>query len=756
MSNGQLETVKLTARFKLDGEVDESLFKTYKAVVNELLDYAHSKGITSFERLKSEKYHEMRRKYPELPSHYIYTACQLARSIYKSFRKLKRRGKVKKNRPLLRKNVIMLDDHLFSLDLESWKVSISAPYGRRRFELLHGKYHKRFRDWKVGQAWLVRTPEGIFLNVVFSREIEVEEPKAFVGTDLNENNVTLSLPNGEFVKIVTHEKEIRTSYYLKRRRIQKKIRRGKRRRELLRKYGKREKNRVNDLHHKLANKIVEIAENYGGIALEDLSGIRDSINYSAEMNGRLHRWSFRKLLSIIEYKAKLRGVRVVFVDPAYTSTLCPRCGGRLSASPNGHRFLKCGCGLEADRDVVGSLNIALRARRCGELRSPRKPVDDFETGRFSHACIKSYKSGGEPERVEMEAFRAWLREHEEDFFANDTVGLGCFSYQPGEVVWAVTRRCNLNCMHCSISEAETTELSTEEGFSLIEDAAKLGAVKFAFTGGEPLVRRDIFELVEYAASYDMQVVMATNGTLIDEDVASRLKKAGLYRAAISIDGIGAAHDEFRGVKGAFDAMMRGVNACKKVGLRVQFLTTVSKINLKEIPKIMDLANRLQVDRIYLVALIAVGRGRQISDACLSADEMEQFFRLVLERQMKTNVWLKPICMPQFWAFLEAEGLCGAADRKFVGCTAGITRFHIFPNGDVAPCAYLPLKVGNVHSERFTKIIEKAELFQKFRNREIKGRCGSCEHRFSCGGCRSRAFAAFKDPLAEDPVCFLRS
>ena len=93
MSNGQLETVKLTARFKLDGEVDESLFKTYKAVVNELLDYAHSKGITSFERLKSEKYHEMRRKYPELPSHYIYTACQLARSIYKSFRKLKRRGK---------------------------------------------------------------------------------------------------------------------------------------------------------------------------------------------------------------------------------------------------------------------------------------------------------------------------------------------------------------------------------------------------------------------------------------------------------------------------------------------------------------------------------------------------------------------------------------------------------------------------------------------------------------------------------------
>jgi len=123
VSGRQLETVKLAARLKLDGEVDESLFKTYKAVVNELLDHAHSKGITSFERLKSEKYHEMRQKYPELPSHYIYTACQLARSIYKSFRKLKRRGKVKKDRPLLRKDVIMLDDHLFSLDLESWTAA---------------------------------------------------------------------------------------------------------------------------------------------------------------------------------------------------------------------------------------------------------------------------------------------------------------------------------------------------------------------------------------------------------------------------------------------------------------------------------------------------------------------------------------------------------------------------------------------------------------------------------------------------------
>ncbi len=177
---------------------------------------------------------------------------------------------------------------------------------------------------------MVKTPpKGVFVNVVFSTEVEVQEPKSFVGVDLNENNVTLSLPDGEFVQIITHEREVRTGYYVKRRRIQRKLKAGKRREKLLEKYGGgREKNRLNDLYHKVANKIVELAEEYGGIALEDLTNIRDSIRYSAEMNGRLHRWSFRKLQSIIEYKAKLRGgVSVVFVDPAYTSSRCPVCGG---------------------------------------------------------------------------------------------------------------------------------------------------------------------------------------------------------------------------------------------------------------------------------------------------------------------------------------------------------------------------------------------------------------------------------------------
>jgi len=388
------ETIKLTAKFKLKETPKglDDLFSVYREIVNFLISYAHENNITSFYRLKKETYKSLRERYPELPSHYIYTACQMATAVYKSYRKRKRKGKAN-GKPVFKKEVVMLDDHLFKLNLEKGVVKVSTSKGRIQLEFYPAKYHEKFKGWKVGQAWLVRTPKGVFINVVFSKEVEVREPEAFVGIDLNENNVTLSLPNGEFVQIITHEREIRTGYFLKRRKIQRKIRSGKKRKELLEKYGERERNRLNDLYHKLANKIVELAEKYGGIALEDLTEIRDSIRCSTEMNGRLHRWSFRKLQSIIEYKAKLKGVKVVFVNPAFTSSLCPVCGGKTS--PNGCRVLKCKkCGFEADRDVVGSWNIRLKALKMWGVpvppeSHPMKPRGWKVIRYDSFACFKS-------------------------------------------------------------------------------------------------------------------------------------------------------------------------------------------------------------------------------------------------------------------------------------------------------------------------------------------------------------------------------
>ena len=357
--------------------------------------------------------------------------------------------------------------------------------------------------------------------------------------------------------------------------------------------------------------------------------------------------------------------------------------------------------------------------------------------------------------MSVEELKSWISAHKDEIFANDAVGTGCFSYLPGEIIWAVTKRCNLKCKHCSISEVGSGELTTEEGFGLIEDAAKLGPVKFGFTGGEPLLREDIYDLIEYAASFDMQVVMATNGTLITNEVAKRLKKAGLERAAMSIDAVGSAHDEFRGVNGAFKDMLRGLKACEEEGLSVQFFTTVTRDNYSGIPEIIKFADDLNIWRIYLIYLIAVGRGKQISEACLSTDENMGFFNYTATEQTEVNTWLKPICNPQYWAYMKDKGLVDRVDgTKFTGCTAGITRFHIFPNGDVAPCAYLPVKAGNIKETPFLDIVQNSEMFKALRARKLKGHCGTCKYKQICGGCRSRAYATSGDYLGEDPVCSL--
>jgi len=274
---------------------------------------------------------------------------------------------------VFKRDVVMLDDHLFSINLDDWTVSIATPSGRIKFKLLHGEYHERFKDWKVGQAWLIKKDDNIFLNVVFRKEVEIGMPIDVIGVDVNENNVTIAKSNG-FERRVTREKNIRITYFLKRRRIQSKIKTGKTRRKLLSKYGRRETKRILDIYHKITNFVVEEAlKTSSAIALENLKNIRKKIKFSRNMNGRLHRWSFRKLQFIIEYKAKMNGIPIIYVDARGTSRTCPICGAKLS--PNGqYRTMKCKrCGLEADRDVIGAWNIRLRGLEKIDVRSPRSP-----------------------------------------------------------------------------------------------------------------------------------------------------------------------------------------------------------------------------------------------------------------------------------------------------------------------------------------------------------------------------------------------
>jgi putative transposase len=366
-----LETVKLTASFKLDGSFPESLFSTYREVLGQLLDYAWAKGITSFKRLKSENYYGLRAKYPSLPSHYIYTACQMACSIYKSFRKLKRRGLAKAEKPLFKKQVIMLDDHLFSLDLKDWETSIAVENGRAKLKLLHGTYHEKFKEMKIGQAWLVKWGNDLYLKVVFSKVVEVTEVnERAVAVDVNENNVAFGSME-RVVNVETKERIIRTAYFLKRRRIQSKPRLNEK--PLLAKYRCRERRRVETIYHEVANRIIDEARKVKAstLVLEGFTNIRKRIRRSKELNGRLNRWSFRKFQEIIEYKAKLAGLNVTYVDAKGTSSLCLMCGVKLS--PNGYRRLKCpSCGLEEDRDVVAVMNL-LRRHQMDVGASPVHP-----------------------------------------------------------------------------------------------------------------------------------------------------------------------------------------------------------------------------------------------------------------------------------------------------------------------------------------------------------------------------------------------
>jgi putative transposase len=370
-----VEEIKLTASFKVDlTDVDEAtiseihhLFAKYRRIVNELIEYAHSHRITSPRRLWYAKYHEMRQKHQTLPSHYIYVACRDAAGTYKSFVELKKLGMCEKERPVFKGRAIWLDNHLFKLDIGSWRASITLHGGRWvTLRLLHGKYHDKFKNMKLGEARLVlKDDNSLYLYVTFRQVVTLPEISAdakIIAIDINEN--VIAYGNNEFVeRLETSEGIIRTRYFLKRRRIQSRIRGRGLRARLLEKYKGRERHRIREIYYNVAKKIIDKAREVGAtvIVMEDLKRLNEKNMGSKELNGRIHRWGYRKFQQILEYQAKLCGLHVKYIDPRNTSRTCPVCGDELEESSNGHRLMKCQrCGLEEDRDVVAVRNLTRR------------------------------------------------------------------------------------------------------------------------------------------------------------------------------------------------------------------------------------------------------------------------------------------------------------------------------------------------------------------------------------------------------------
>jgi AdoMet-dependent heme synthase len=334
------------------------------------------------------------------------------------------------------------------------------------------------------------------------------------------------------------------------------------------------------------------------------------------------------------------------------------------------------------------------------------------------------------------------------------------------LAWETTRRCNLACLHCRAAAGSgpyPDELTTAEGIKLLEDLATMGQVVVILTGGEPLLRSDIFDLAAHGTGLGHRMVMAVNGTLLAPAIATRLKDVGIQRVSISIDGATAAsHDRLRAVDGAYAGALAGIAACREAGLPFQINTTVTRANRAELPSIHELALKLDAAAHHVFVLVPTGRGELIREELLSPEEYEATLEWLLARQRDGNLFIKPTCAPQFYrlwrqdAAARGEKITPAThgmEAMTKGCLGGQGFAFVSYRGEVQPCGYLELMAGNIRQTPFPEIWAHAELFQRLRRvDDYHGKCRACQYRKVCGGCRARAYAMTKDVLGDDPIC----
>lgn len=302
----------------------------------------------------------------------------------------------------------------------------------------------------------------------------------------------------------------------------------------------------------------------------------------------------------------------------------------------------------------------------------------------------------------------------------------------------------------SAGKKEENELTTEECLGLLDEMQQLGTEMIILTGGEPLLRKDIYDLAQAASDRGMWVVMGTNGVLINDRVAQKMIECGVKGVGISIDSVDPEkHNSFRGGPNAWEHSVRALEICKANGLEVLVQTTVMDMNRDEIPQLLEFAREKGAWSFNLYFLVQTGRGERMND--LSAVETEATLTDLVDAQEAYRPMLvRSKCAPQFKRIAYHTGRGGLESG---GCMAGTEYCRITPSGDVTPCPYMTVSAGNVREQSFTQIWQSSSMLQALRDPErLGGRCGSCEFKELCGGCRCRAYAGFDDYLAEDPGC----
>ncbi len=343
-------------------------------------------------------------------------------------------------------------------------------------------------------------------------------------------------------------------------------------------------------------------------------------------------------------------------------------------------------------------------------------------------------------------------------------------FVPLVMSWNVTRECNMKCSHCYINATDRkleNELNTEEAKNLMDQIYQVSRPLLILSGGEPLLRPDIYELIKYGSKIGLKMGLGSNGSLIDEAAAAKLKAAGIATVSISLDSnVPAQHDEFRGVAGAWEKAVEACNALRRNNVLVQVNTTLTQQNYNQIDDIMSLAESIGVENFHLFFLVPTGRGTKLAD--ISPEQYEEMITKTFAKTANHTLNVRPSCAPQFMRIAKGMGL---DMRQWIrGCIAGLYYCRVYPNGDVTPCPYLPIKLGNVREKSFKDIWFNSEVFKALRDPNmLKGKCGACEYRSLCGGCRARAYGLSndfidycgdlheptelkRDYLTEDPWC----
>jgi len=391
---------------------------------------------------------------------------------------------------------------------------------------------------------------------------------------------------------------------------------------------------------------------------------------------------------------------------------------------------------------------------------------------------------------------------------------GANENKPRLIFWEVTKGCNLRCIHCRATATELsspTDLPTRTALEIVDQISAAANPILVLSGGEPLYRSDIFQLARYATDRGLRVALATNGTLVTKDVARMVVDSGVRRVSISLDGADpTTHDTFRGIPGAFDAAVRGLRNLKELGMSVQINMTIARHNAHQLPNVLQLARNLGADALHTFLLVPVGCGVDIAaEQMVPPEEYERMLNWFYDQSLVGGIELKATCAPHYFRVarqrraadrraadaaarvapaevsipsataaigptdmtmpgstgiaIKPHGVCQPVghpgghpsdlNAMTKGCLAGTGVCFISHEGEVYPCGYLPVIAGDLRKQSFVDIWENSAVFHELRDAgNLKGKCGCCEFRNVCMGCRARAYAATGDFMDEEPFC----